>query len=239
VSRGLGKRQREIIDALGVALGEGDERGLLPRQIRKIIGSDDRPNIRKSIRKLEERALVERDGELVKLTFSGALVAGWLKWEARKDSRLEEERKRDRELAGFFHAMWEEREEDARRHRDEEERWERPAPHYERRRRPSKNQRRILAALVRYAADPQRGLPAQAVRKIAGIPDKGNTTRAIRSLTERAILQKSKDGGRLRIALWSSPPLWALVPASTEPPLDDEKAREVLEGFGEWAGVVE
>jgi hypothetical protein len=58
LSRGLGKRQRKIIDALAVALGEGDKRGLLPRQIRKIIGSDDRPNIRKSIRKLEERALV-------------------------------------------------------------------------------------------------------------------------------------------------------------------------------------
>ena len=238
MSRGLGKRQRKIIDALAVALGEGDKRGLLPRQIRKIIGSDDRPNIRKSIRKLEERALVERDGELVKLTFSGALVASGLKWRAGRDAMLEEERRRERELAGFFRAVRQDRQEELRRHRDEEERWERPVPHYERRRRPSKNQRRILAVLARYAADPQRGLPAQAVRKIAGISDKGNTTRAIRSLTERTIVQRSKDGGRLRIALWYDPLLWALVPASMEPPLDDEKAREVLEGFGEWAGVV-
>lgn len=235
MSRGLGNRQREII----LVLGEGDMRGLPPRQIRKMIGSDDRPNTRKSIRKLEARDLVERDGELVKLTLWGALAAGGLRWEAGRDARLKEQRNRDRELAGFFRAVGEARQEELRRHRDEEERWEEPAPRYERRRRPSKNQRRVLAVLARYAAEPQRGLPAQAVRKIAGIADKGNTTRAIRSLTERAILQRSKDGRRLRIAMWYGPILWARVPASMEPPLDDAEARAVLEGFGEWAGVVE
>ena len=80
---------------------------------------------------------------------------------------------------------------------------------------------------------------APAVGKIAGIGDAGNTTRAIRTLTERAILQRSGDGKRLRMALWYSPLLWARVPASIDPPLDDAEARAVLEGFGEWAGVVE
>jgi hypothetical protein len=239
LSRGLGKRQRQIIIALSKALDEGNERGLLPRQIRQIIGSDDRPNTRKSIRGLEERDLVERDGELVKLTFWGALSAGGMNWQAGKDSMLEEQRNRDRELEEFVRAVREAREEEIRRYQEEEERWEKPAPRYERLRRPSKNQRRVAAVIVRYAADPQRGLPAPAVRKIAGIADAGNTTRAIRTLTERAILQRSKDGKRLRMALWYSPLLWARVPASMDPPLDDAEARAVLEGFGEWAGVVE
>jgi hypothetical protein len=234
LSRGLGKRQRDIV----LTLAEGDMPGLPPRRIREIIGRHDRPNVRKSIRRLEERGLVERDRGLAKLTLQGALVAGGLKWRAGRDARLEEERNRERELAGFFRAASEARLEDIRRRREEEEGWENPPPRYERRRSPSKNQRRVLAVLARYAADPQRGLPARAVRKIAGISDKGNTTRAIRSLTERPIVQRSKDGGRLRIALWYDPLLWALVPASMEPPLDDEKAKEVLEGFGEWAEVV-
>lgn len=235
----MGKRQREIISVLGDALGEGNERGLLPRQIRELIGTSDRPTTRKSIRKLEERTLVEGDGELVKLTIRGARVAGGLRYEAGKDARLEEQRNRERELAGLFCAVEEDRQEELRRHRDEEERWEKAAPRYQRHRRPSKNQRRILAVLARYGADPQRGLPPQAVRKIAGISEKGNTTRAIRSLIERGVLQRSKDGKRLRIAVWYGPLLWTLVSTSMEPPLDDAEARTVLEGFGEWAGVVE
>ncbi len=235
MSRGLGKRQRKII----IALGEGDGRGLLPCQIRELIGCDDRPNTRKSIRKLEGRSLVERDGELVKLTHWGALVAGGLKWRVEEDLRLEERRNRNREWEEFAHAVREAREEEIRRYREEEERWEKPTPRYERRRYPGKNQLRVLAVLVRYAADPQRGLPTSAVRKIGGIADKGNTTRAIRSLTERGTLQRSKDGKRLRIALWHTSFLWALVPGSIEPPLDDAEAQAVLESFGEWAGVVE
>ena len=236
MSRGLGKRQREIV----LTLAGGDMSGLPPSRIREMIGRHDRPNVRKSIRRLEERGIVERDGGLAKLTLWGALVAGGLRWRAGRDARLEEESNREKELAEEFRAAVDAELEDIRGRRKAEEGWEKPPPRYERRRSPSKNQRRLLAVLARYAADPQRGLPARAVREISDIPDKGNTTRAVRALTERAILQRSKDGNRLRIAAWRDPLLWRFAsPTYIEPPLDDERAKQVLEGFGEWVGVVE
>jgi hypothetical protein len=87
-------------------------------------------------------------------------------------------------------------------------------------------------------------LPKKAVEQIVG-GDKRNTARAIRTLLERGIVQRSKDGKRLRPP-GATPPgsrmpffsFWVCAPDILEEPLDDEKAEAVLEAFGEsWEGV--
>jgi hypothetical protein len=75
VSRGLGKLQHEVYEALFAA--EGHELPL--RELRHQLGDPDRSNLRRAIRGLLERELVEEfhsgEGRRVKLTFWGALFA--------------------------------------------------------------------------------------------------------------------------------------------------------------------
>ncbi len=119
--------------------------------------------------------------------------------------------------------------------------WEEPGRPSSRPRPPGPNQNRVIAALVRYAPDPQMGLPTGAIRRIAreGSPgDKANVLRAIRSLVRSGILQRSRDGERLRLATWESAWWrWRATPYTLDPPLDDAKAEAVLEVFGEPGGV--
>jgi len=232
MGRGLGSTQREVV----LVLGETGNDGLLPREVRKRIVRNNRPNLRKSIRRLEERDLLEWSGERLRLTSRGRLVAVGLSPRDEPDP-LEEQRMRRREWDEFERWLRQKREEELHRWREEEDRWEKPG--YECWRFPSKNQLRVIAALVRHATDPQQGLPAPAVRKIASIGDKSNARRAERALLARGTVQRSKDGKRLRIPSAHASHLWSFAPDVVDPPLDDAKAEAVLKGFGEWAEVVE
>ncbi len=235
MSRGLGKQQRRIMTILGEA-GEG---GLLPREIRQRSGSGNRSNIRKSVKRLQERGLVEKKkGERLHLTFAGSLMAGGLRTQNEPDSPLVDLRRRRKDWEELKRQIRRQREEERRHWLEEEERWAKPEPRYERHRYPSKNQLRVIAVLVRYAADPQKGLSASAVRRIAGIGDKSNARRAERALLERGTVQASKDGTRLRITPSSCSFLWRFAPSMIDPPLDDEEAEAVLRVYGEWSRVV-
>ncbi len=120
---------------------------------------------------------------------------------------------------------------------EEEARWEPPEPRFARYRFPSSNQLRIIAVLADYAPDPQRGLPDRAVRKISGIADKSNARRAVRALLSRGIIQRTRDEERLRLtprAFGSA--VWDLAAGSVRPPLDDARAKAVLDAFGETGG---
>lgn len=230
MSRGLGIKQREIMAALGET-----ESGLFPFEIRERIGSRDRPSTRKSIRSLEGRGLVELENDgRIHLTFWGKL---WLAFQNLPDEPdpVKEWRRERRERVA---ALRSEIEEGHRRYLEEEARWEQPEPTYERRRWPGPNQLRVIAVLVRYAQDPQRGLPRVGVRRIAG-GEKANILRAMRTLIKRGTLQESKDGERLRLRPSFDSFLWDIIaPDLIDPPLNDKRAEVVLEELGELSGGV-
>ncbi|MDP9437231.1 MAG: hypothetical protein M3P49_00545, partial [Actinomycetota bacterium] len=96
---------------------------------------------------------------------------------------------------------------------------------------------RVIGALVRYADDPQMGLPRSVVRQIAcagEAGEKANILRAVRELSRRGTLQRSKDGERLRLTDWHTTSLLHQhVPLMVDPPLDDEKAEAILAASGE------
>lgn len=235
MSRGLGRIQRGIIEALDT----GENREMPVRELGQRLEEIDRSNLRRGIRGLVGRGLVEEsEDRRVRLTGKGAFVAYGLSSEELPNLR-EEVRQINAEWDEFTRVLREAREEEARRYEKQEALWEKPEPRYERWRFPSKNQLRVIAVLVRYAADPQKGLPASAVRKIAGIGDKSNARRAERALLQRGTVQRSKDGKRLRIAPLDDSLLWSLAPNMVDPSLDDSKAQALLEACGEWAGVVE
>lgn len=233
MSRGLGTKQREIMATLGET-----ESSLFPFEIRERIGSSDRPSIRKSIRSLEGRGLVElEDDGRVHLTFRGKL---WLSLQNLPDEPdpVDEMRRDRREFEATLAALRGEREEEHRRYLEEEARWKRPAPVYERRRWPEgANQLRVIAVLVRYAQDPHWGLPRVSVRRIAG-GEKANILRAMRTLIRRGTLQESKDGERLRLRPSLDSFLWDIAPDLIDPPLNDKRAKVVLQELGELPGGV-
>lgn len=234
MSRGLGRIQRVILEAL-----DADEsREMHIREVRHRLGDIDRSNVRRGIRGLVGRGLVEEtEDRRIRLTRKGAFVAYSFFSEEPSDPR-EELRWINAEWDEFARALREAQEEEARRYEEQEAMWEKPEHRYKRWRFPSKNQLRIIAVLVCYAADPQKGLPASALRRIVGIGDKSNARRAERALLQRGTIQRSKDGKRLRIAPSVDSLLWSLAPSVVDPPLDDGRAQALLEGIGEGAGVV-
>ncbi|MDP9476579.1 MAG: hypothetical protein M3R38_13000, partial [Actinomycetota bacterium] len=151
---------------------------------------------------------------------------------------IEEMRDHRREADGAMAVLRVQHAEKRRARAALEDLWEEPVRPPSRRRPPGPNQLRILAVLVRYADDPQMGLPVAAVRRIARIgADKANVLRAVRTLVRSGILQRSRDGERLRLTDWRTSLLRHHVPFMVDPPLSDEKAEAVLEAFGEPGGV--
>lgn len=236
MSRGLGGLQRRILFVL-----EGAGEGLLPSEIRRELGSPDRSNTRRAVRGLIARGLVEEDHGRLTLTFWGGVRAGFLKepyYEV--PDPLEEEREWRRGLDAAMAVVRAKNEERRRVHREIEDLWDQFVYPFERRSSWGSNQLRVIAVLVRYAEDPQLGLPKGAVWRIVQGPcERANMLRAVRTLTRRGVLQQSKDGKRLRIAHWQAASLlWYYIPDVVEPPLDDAKALAILESFGEHAGSV-
>ena len=223
MSRGRGKLQRRICDTLNAA--EGTELPL--RELRRRLGEPDRSNLRRSIRGLLKRGLVEesRSGEerCVKLTFWGVLrqhplptiprrvsIHTKLKEEmrARKEAREEERRRLEAEAA-------------------EGPRWIGYRHRFVRRRFPGPTQTRILSVLWEYANPLDEGLPVTVVKAIVG-GNRSNTRRAIRSLLLRGQLDESEDGERIRLSYSAALRFSWWFPPMPEEPIDDERAREIF-----------
>jgi DNA-binding MarR family transcriptional regulator len=207
VSRGLGSLQRRICESLAAA--EGHELPL--RELRRRLGEPDRSNLRRAIRGLLERSLVEeshsgrssRGGRLA-LTSSGLLRMRppppvHLVYRPRMSirARLREE----------LRALQEAREEEESR-RLETKATASPAAgpssvdheHIARRgRSPGHIQRSVLYVLWKYADHVGEGLPVGALKAIVG-GDRSNTRRAIRTLLRRGELEESEDGKRVRLS---------------------------------------
>lgn len=222
---------------------ERREEGVPFRALRPVLGGD-RSNARRVVRSLIRRGAVElvKDPETgesrLKLTFMTAAAALWRQGGSYDDEAKQKEREWRRELDEAMAFVRAEHEERRRVHCEIEATWDEPGRSKQRRRSPGPNQLRVIAVLVRYAEDPQLGLPRGAVARIAqGSGEKANTLRAVRTLIRGGTLQQSKDGRRLRITYWRTTWLWGYVPDMVEPPLDDVKAEAVLESFGESGGV--
>ena len=188
--------QRQVREVLCAAGGEE-----LPlRELRRRLGEPDRSNLRRALRGLLEREIVEEscsEGERrVALTFFGSMGASGIvdspeglsasRTASREKGRATETgpkagRRRLQATAGgpgwFGH----------------EHRFERNRPLGE-------TQRLVLRALRENAEPPQKGLPVTVVKAIAGA-DRSNYRRAVRTLLLRGLLEESEDGGRIRLPL--------------------------------------
>lgn len=222
MSRGLGILQCRIRDTLNAAKGAE-----LPlRELRRRLGEPNRSNLRRGIRGLLERGLVEesRSGEerRVKLTFWGVVFAHPLPKVPRRVSihtKLKEE----------MRARKETREEERRRLQAEAAKgpgWVGYEHRFVRRRFPGPTQSRILSVLWEYADPLDKGLPLTAVKAILS-GDRSNTRRAIRTLLLRGQLDESEDGERIHLS-YSAASWLAYIPPLPLGPIDDERAREIL-----------
>ena len=239
MSRGRGWRQRAVVDLLS-ADSQAQREGLPPAALRPALGPD-RSNGRRVLRSLIKRGAVEwvtdpETGERrVKLEF-WTCVSAMLKREPpdNEPDPLEEAREHRRQVEAAMNTIRAEERKKRRVFAARESLWEEPGRPPFRRSSPGPNQLRVIGVLVRYADDPQMGLPRSVVRQIACIVgEKANILRAIRDLTRRGTLQKSKDGERLRLTDWRTSLLHDHVPLMVDPPLDDEKAEAILAASGE------
>lgn len=238
MSRGLGSLQRGICESLAAA--EGHELPL--RELRRRLGEPDRSNLRRAIRGLLERSLVEEShsgrssggGRRLALTSSGLLRMRppppvHLLYRPRMSirARLREE----------LRALQEAREEEESRrletkaavsaspaagpsgvdHEHISGRGHSPGP----------NQRSVLYVLWKYADPVDEGLPVGAVKSIVG-GDRSNTRRAIRTLLRRGELEEFEDGKRVRLSRSAAFRFSSNSPPTLEDPPDEERAAKIL-----------
>ncbi len=221
--------------------------GLTFAELRPALGKD-RSNARRALDSLIGRGDLERvtnaettEEPRYKLSWL-ACVSAMMRAEPLADEPdpLGEAREHRREADAALDEIRARRGEERRALAAREDLWEEPARPSSHPRPPGPNQRRVIAVLVRYAPDPQMGLPEGAVRQIAcagEAVEKANVLRAVRSLIHSGLLQRSRDGERLRLDSWWFPLRWRATPYTLDPPLDDEKAEAVIEAFGESGGV--
>jgi hypothetical protein len=237
VSRGLGSLQRGICESLAAA--EGHELPL--RELRRRLGEPDRSNLRRAIRGLLERSLVEEShsgrssggGRRLTLTPSGLLrmrpppVHPLYRPRMSIRARLREE----------LRALQNAREEEERR-RLETEAAASPSTaagpsgvDHEfisgRGRSPGPNQRSVLYVLWKYADPVDEGLTVYTVKAIVG-GDRSNTRRAIRTLLQRGELEESEDGKRVHLSRSAAFRFSSNSPPTLEDPPDEERAAKIL-----------
>ena len=179
MSRGLGILQRRVCEVLYAA--DGHELPL--RELRRQLRDPDRSNLRRGIRGLLNRGLVEESHSgaerSVKLTVCGVQRQRPLPKIPHRprvsiQTRLREE----------MRALREAREEERRRLEAEGSRWIGYKHRFLRYRFPGPTQTRILSVLWEYADPLDEGLPVTAVKAIIG-GNRSNTRRAIRTLLLR------------------------------------------------------
>jgi hypothetical protein len=234
VSRGLGILQRRVCEVLYAAAGHQ-----LPlRELRCQLGEPDRSNLRRAIRGLLRRGLVEvprsGGGRRVGLTSSGLL---WMRPPPVRDLQRPPIHIVRPSLREHLRALVEAREEEERR-RQEAEVAASASPAVDssregheqnsgRRRPPGPTQKRVLYVLWKYADPVDEGLPVSTVKAIVG-GDRSNTRRAIRTLLLSGELEESEDGERVRLSRSAVSRFSSLSPPTLEDPLDEERAAKIL-----------
>jgi len=198
------------------------------RELRRRLGQPDRSNLRRGIRGLLQRGLVEEliseEERHVKLTRWGVL--GQRPLPKLPPPRVSIRTRMREELR----AMREAREEERRRAEAEmakDPRWLGYKHRFVRRRSPGPTQTRILNVLWEYADPLDEGLPLTAVKAIVG-GNRSNTRRAIKALLLRGQLDESEDGRRIRLSYSCARDFYLWFPPIPDVDIDDERAREVL-----------
>ena len=209
MSRGLGPLQHRIYDIID----DAEDQELPLRDLRRRLGEPDRSNLRRAIRGLLKRGILEefsRGGE----PHVGFVIKGYFGPRARPASsggppafagggNREKERPVRRE--------WPETASRRPRVRaTRKQRWVRYEHRFVRNRPLGETQRRVLGALQESSEPKESGLPVTAVKELVGA-DRSNARRAIRTLLMRGLIEESEDGRRIRLtflgtfarALWS------------------------------------
>jgi DNA-binding MarR family transcriptional regulator len=197
MSRGLGTLQHRVCNVVDAA----EDQELPLRELRWRLGEPDRSNLRRAIRGLLERGILEefsRGGE----PHVGFVVKGFFGPRARPASSgnppdlpgggdRERERGVRKEWPGTAArkpkaaASW-------------KQRWVRYEHRFVRERPLGETQRRVLAALQESTEPQESGLPVTVVKGLVGA-DRSNARRAIRTLLMRGLIEESEDGRRIRL----------------------------------------
>ena len=197
MSRGLGNLQRRVCEVL-YAAGNGE----LPlRELRRRLGDPDRSNLRRAIRGLLERGMVEESD------LSGEQRVALEVWTyiamGDRPAFLAVRPDPTHGGAGRPRGATEDAPEHVRRRplpgRPGRPGWFRYEPSFARDRPLGETQGAILGALHRYAKPPQEGLPVTSVKMLVGA-DRSNLRRAIRTLLLRGLLEESEGGERVRLS---------------------------------------
>jgi DNA-binding MarR family transcriptional regulator len=223
VSRGLGSLQRGVCETLAAA--EGHELAL--RELRRRLGEPDRSNLRRAIRGLLKRGLVEESCSGGERRLG---LAFWGLVEIRTPPEGPSRRRVSARMREELRALREAREEERRRMEAEAAkgpRWLGYEHRFVRNRRPGPAQERILYVLWEYTDPLDEGLPVSTVKAIVG-GDRSNTRRAIRTLLLRGELDESEDGERIRLSYSTAFKFSLLFPPFLEDPIDDQRARMIV-----------
>ncbi len=229
MSRGLGALQRRICEVLEDA--EDDELAL--RELRRRLGEPDRSNMRRAIRGLLERKIVEElrvgGGRRVRL-------APWARAPRDPSSEPPRERAGCQTPAGDPRRVPEEALEVFRRALGAEpvegHGGSRLRRRTVRKREVGGTQGRVLGALWHYSERQDRGLPVGAVKAMVG-GDRSNARRAIRTLLEDGSLAKIEGGKRLRLSPRMVSYFSFVAPERVPPaPVEGERAEEILRAHG-------
>lgn len=197
MSRGLGGLQRRVCEVL-----YADRDGELPlRELRRRLGDPDRSNLRRAIRGLLERGIVEESDpggeQRVALEVWAYIAMG------DRPAFLAVRPDPTHGGAGRPGGAAEYAPETVRRRplpcRPGRPGWFRYEHSLARDRPLGETQRAILSALHKYAKPPQEGLPVTVVKMFAGA-DRSNLRRATRTLLLRGLLEESERGERVRLS---------------------------------------
>ena len=229
MSRGLGVLQRRVCEVL-----EGAEGNVLSlRELRRRLGEPDRSNLRRAIRGLLEREIVEES------RVEGERRVGLTSWDdvfPKPSPESIRPRARRRTRPRNPERALEEALEEARRvlrvETAERTGGLRSRRRLVRKREVGETQGRILGALWNYSDPLERGLPVSAVKALVG-GDRSNTRRAIRTLLLNGSLAEIEGGERIRLSSRLVSYYWFVGPRGVpSAPVGDERAEEILRAHG-------
>jgi hypothetical protein len=221
--------QRRVCEVLDGA--EGNEVAL--RELRRRLGEPDRSNLRRAIRGLLEREIVEES------RVGGERRVGLTSWDdvvPKPSPESSRPRARRQSRTGGSKRELEEALEEARRvlrvEPAEGTGGLRSRRRLVRKREVGETQGRILGALWNYSDPLERGLPVSAVKALVG-GDRSNRRRAIRTLLLNGSLAEIEGGERIRLSSRLVSYYWFVGPRGVpSAPVDDEHAEEILRAHG-------